>query len=150
MPKFKFRLATVLKLREATRDQRRTALAEAYRVDAVLQQRMEALSAEMQDLREQCRRAAGPGPVQIDHLVTAQRYELTLQSQQAQLTQQRQTVAAEIDRRREALTAANRDVRVLEMLREKQAERHRHEEDRRDIGFLDEVAQQHAVREAQP
>jgi flagellar protein FliJ len=148
MVKFKFRLATVLKLREADRDERRAALAEAYRVDAVLEQRLQEVAEEYDGLKEQCRRAAGPGPVAIDRLVEAQRYEISLKYQQAQLVGQRQTVAAEIERRREALVAATGEVRVLEKLRENQAGRHRQEENLQEIKQLDEVAQQRTVREA--
>jgi flagellar export protein FliJ len=56
-------------------------------------------------------------------------------------------VGAEIERRREVLVEADRDVRVLEKLREKQTERHRYEENRREIRQLDEVAQLRATRE---
>jgi flagellar export protein FliJ len=102
---------------------------------------------EMGWLRERCRRAAGPGAIDVDQLIEAQRYELNLRAQQRQLEQQRQAVAAEIERRRQALVAANRDVRVLEKLRDKQAVRHQQDENRRDIKLLDEVAQQRAARE---
>lgn len=147
MAKFKFRLATLLRLREATRDQRRTELAEAYRVDDVLQQRIEHADQELLALRTQCRRAAAPGAVDIDQLVAAQRYELVLRAQQKQLGSQREQVAAEIERRRQMLVEANRDVRVLEKLRDKQAKRYRREEERREIKRLDEVAGRTTIRE---
>jgi len=147
MPKFKFRLATLLRLREAARDERRTQLAEAYRVDDVLQQRLSRVREEMDRLREQCRRAAGPGTVDIDRLVESQRYELSLRAQQHQLLRQREALAAEIERRRAALVEANREVRVLENLREKQAARYQQEENRREIKRLDEVAQRRAAQE---
>ncbi len=53
----------------------------------------------------------------------------------------------EIDRRRQVLAEANREVRVLENLRDKQAGQHRQQEDRREMKRLDEVAQQQALRE---
>jgi flagellar FliJ protein len=148
MPKFTFRLATLLRLREATRDERRLQLAEAYRVDEVLQQRLRAAAEELQALRQRCRQAVGPGTVDVDRIVAAQRYELALRAFQRGLEQQREAVAAEIERRRLALVEANREVRVLEKLREKQAARFQEEENRRDIRRLDEVALQRAAREA--
>lgn len=147
MPRFKFRLATLLKLREATRDERRVQLAEAYRVDDVLRQRLEGVGNELGWLRDLCRRAVGPGTVDVDRLVETQRYELTLRVQQHQLQQQREAVAAEIERRRQSLVEANREVRVLEKLREKQSQRHDFEENRREMKRLDEVAQRCAVQE---
>ena len=147
MAKFKFRLATLLRLREVARDERRTELAEAYRADDVLQEQLDHVAAQLGRLQGRCRKAGGAGPVDIDRLVEAQRYGLTLRNQQHQLGRQRHVIAAEIERRHQALVGANRDVRVLEKLREKQAARHRQEESRQESKQLDEVAGQRAARE---
>ncbi len=149
MAKFRYRLATLLRLREAVRDQRREALAEAYRVDELLSVQLARLADEIGSLSEQCRRAAGPGIVNVDRLLEAQRYELALRARQRQLHEQQRNVAEEIERRREALTEADREVRVLEKLRQRQAARHQYEENRREVKLLDEVAQrQFAQRKA--
>ncbi|MBN2477100.1 MAG: flagellar export protein FliJ [Pirellulales bacterium] len=146
MTKFKFRLATLLQLREAARDERRSELAEVYRLDELLQERLDDVLRQLGSLRGQCRRVAAPGAIDVDQLVEAQRYELTLRSQQKLLEQQRLTVTDEIERRRQVLVDANRDVRVLEKLRDKQSRRHREEEGRREIKQLDEVAGQRVAR----
>jgi len=141
MARFRFRLATLLRLREAVRDQRREELAEAYRVDELLATQLARVAEQLDSLGEQCRRAAGPGQVDVDRLLEAQRYELALRARQRQLQQQRRNVAEEIERRRETLAEADREVRVLEKLRKRQAARHQYEENRREIKLLDEVAQ---------
>ena len=51
-------------------------------------------------------------------------------------------MAAEIDRRRRALLAADRDVKVLEKLRERRLVQHRLEEERQLAKQLDEAALQ--------
>jgi flagellar protein FliJ len=145
MAKFKFRMATLLKLREATRDERRAELAEAYRADDILGERLAQIRGELDAMVAGCRKAAGPGVVDIDLLIEAQRYEVTLRVYEKQALEQRMRLAVEIERRREALLAANREVRVLEKLRERQIERHRDEENRRDVKRLDEVATQRAA-----
>jgi flagellar FliJ protein len=147
MAKFKFRLATLRKIREATRDQRRAHLAEAYRADEILQQQSDQIEHELSDLREECRRASGPGPVDVDRLTQAHLHELVLRAHQQHLGRQREAVAAEIHLRREALVHANREVRVLEKLEEKQAARHQQQENRRQIKQLDEVARRRAAGE---
>lgn len=147
MAKFRFRLATLLRLREATCDERRGELAEAYRVDEVLAGQVDQLIGEMEELHEQRRRAARSGAVDIDCLIATQRYELTLKTQEGKLAQQREKVAVEIERRRQRLIEAQRDVRVLEKLEVRQKERYRDEENRREIRELDEVAGQRAARE---
>ena len=147
MSKFKFRLATLLRLREVARDQRRADLAEAYRVDDLLQEQLDLMAGQRRTLVERCREAVGPGTVDVDRLVEAQRFELTLNAQCKHIEGQREKVTEEIERRREALVGANREVRVLEKLREKQTQRHRREENRRETKSLDEVAVLRAARE---
>lgn len=150
MAKFKFRLATLLRLREAARDQRRTELAEAYRADNLLRARLEQLGQQLAWLETECRKVAGPGTVDVDRLVEAQRYEVVLRTQQNQLASHRKAVNAEIERRRQTLVAADRDVRVLEKLRQKQRRRHRAEESRMEIKQFDEVAIQRTAPEETP
>ncbi len=147
MAKFKFRLATLLRLRESAREERQEQLAEAYRVDDVLREQVAEVEQELDVMRADCRRAAGPGDINVDQLIAAQRYELLLKAQQANLEKQRETVATEIERRRLALVEANRDVRVLEKLRDNQRRQHRENENHREVKQLDEVAGQQRVRQ---
>ncbi len=149
MSRFVFRLAALLRIRESRRDECRAALADAYRVDEVLRKQFESLSQEIEALREFCRMKASPGTVDIDRLVEAQRYELVARAQQRNIAQQRQTVATEVERRRQALVESDREVRVLEKLRERQAEQHRCEEELRETKRLDEVATQQTFRQLQ-
>jgi flagellar export protein FliJ len=146
MAEFKFRLATLLRLRETTRDERRAELAAAYRADQVLQRQLTRLSAELRELKAAARRAAGPGRVNVEQLVEAQRYQQTIESRQRQVNEERAALAAEIERRRQALLAAEREVRTLEKLRETRHARHRQDENRREIKQLDEVACLSALR----
>ena len=150
MARFTFRLATLLRLRENDRDQRRAELAQAYRADDILRQQEEQTERERIELLAKSREAAGPGTVDVDRLIQTQRYELLLKTHRQQLGRQREAVADEIGRRRETLVLANREVRILENLREKQAQRHREEEGRRETKRLDEVALQRVGREEMP
>lgn len=145
MSKFHFRLATLLRLRETTRDECRVQLAESHRADAELQSQQGRLSSEQQELQHQCRTAASPGAVDLPRLVEAQQYASALRIQEAELQRQRQALAVEIDRRRQALLDADRDMRTLEKLRENQLQTYRQEEDRQEGKRLDEAALQ-AVR----
>jgi flagellar FliJ protein len=145
MPKFHFRLLTLLKLRQAERDRRRLELSEALRAEDILREQLRIIHAESVWLKNHCRQAAGPGLVDVDRLLEAQRYELTLRAQQQRLSEQKARLAEEIERRRAALVAADREVKILEKLRDHQAERHRRDENRREIKQLDEIARQRAV-----
>ncbi len=140
MPKFHFRLATLLRLNESVRDERRSQLAEAFRADELLEQREGMVADEIAATRSAGRKAVTPGTVDLDRIVEAQRYEMALRAQQKLLGQQRKAVGGEIERRREAVLAANREVRALEKLRERHKQRYQQDEARRATRELDEVA----------
>ena len=148
MPKFNFRLATLLRLREATRDECRVELAEvaagrrgtAAPTDADSSNGAEAAASE-------CRQAAGPGAVDLPRLVEA---DATCRGRcgpkRTNCASSAAALAAEIDRRRQALLEADRDVRTLEKLRENQLQAHRQDESRQEAKQLDEAALQGVER----
>lgn len=142
MSHFPFRLATLLRLREAARDQLRIALAEACRADEELADQLIRLGLERQRLQAECRAVAEPGAVDIDRLVETHRYVSALRLREKDLQEQRRTAAVEIDRRRQSLVEADQNVQALEKLRDRRFERHRLEEERQEAKHLDEIALQ--------
>jgi flagellar protein FliJ len=145
MPKPRFRLATLLRLRESTRDECRARLAEAQRADQELLDQLTRLGMEQQRVQGECRKAAGPGNVDVGRLVEAHRYAVALRAREDELKQQRQALAVEIQQRRQALVTADQDVQVLEKLRDRRLERHRVEEGRKEAKQIDEAALQAAI-----
>ena len=85
MAKFHFRLATLLRLRETVRDERRLELAEAERADAKLQTRLAELGGRQRQLQSECRAAAGPGEVDVPRLVEAHQYAAALRERETEL-----------------------------------------------------------------
>lgn len=142
MSQFRFRLATLLRLREIARDSRRAELAESQRADNHLRRRLERLGADQRGLETTCRAAAGPGALDMAELVEAHRYAAALRAEEEELKHKRQVLAAAIDLRRQALLAADRDVQVLEKLRERRQALHRLDEERQLAKQLDEAALQ--------
>jgi|SRR5262245_57804011 len=137
---FHFRLKTLLRLRIAERDERRADLAKALRAEAVLREQERKLDSARAELAQRGRQLKEPGAADVDALLQAHRYELVLAAQSRQLATQVTQVQAEIERRRLALVEADRQVRVLEKLRDRKAAAHRHEEERLEIKRLDEQA----------
>ena len=145
MPEPRFRLATLLRLRESTRDECRARLAEAQRADQELLDQLTRLGMEQQRVQGECRKAAGPGNVDVGRLVEAHRYAVSLRAREDELKQQRQALAVEIQQRRQSLVTADQDVQVLEKLRDRRLERHRVEEGRKEAKQIDEAALQAAI-----
>src|SRR4051794_39463228 len=140
MAKYKFRLNTVQKVREAHRDQQRASLAEAFRAEQVLAENRAQLVAEEQDLRELQRSASQEHYLDVNRLLEAQRYELLLKAQGQELAKQAILLAAETERRRQLLVEADREVRVLELLDERHRQAHDRQQQRADTKRLDEAA----------
>ena len=123
MAKYKFRLETLQKVREATRDEHRASLAEAFRAEQMLAESRAEVAAEAESLRALQRSASAGRYLDVNRLLEAQRYELLLKARSQELAKQAILLAAETERRRQILVEADRDVRVLELL----DERHRRE-----------------------
>ena len=137
---FTFRLQTLLRLRVADRDERRADLAKARRAEETLTRQAGQLQDERRQTAELSRRLASPGQGDIDRLLASHRYELVLKSQAHQLAAQIKQVQAEVERRRLVLVEADRQVRVLEKLREKQRADYELQQARRAQQQLDEQA----------
>jgi flagellar export protein FliJ len=138
MKKFKFRLDSLVRLREATRDERRAQLAEALRIVASLEENMHQLQVKLGEARQM--HTAPQGTVDIDRLLVAERYEMVLLLEKHNLEQQLSSMNAEVEKRRQALVWADQDVRVLEKLRETQFQRWRTGAERDALEHLDEIA----------
>ena len=150
MATFKFRLATLLRLRELARDERRSELAQAYRAQDLLEGQKRRIEEHLDDLRQRTRRVSSPGEIDVDRLMEARRFEMVLLAQRQDIGHKQEMLGAEIQRRRQAVVDANREVQVLQRLRERQHESYRAEENRREIEQLDEIAQLRDVREEWP
>jgi flagellar export protein FliJ len=140
MARSTFRLQPLLKLREAARDRCREELAHAYQADQLLHDRQQAIVRDMEHNRKRTYVHSLPGQIDVDGLLSAHRYELLLTTQLRQLAHQREKVGQEIERRRQALVQADREVRILEKLRTRHALARRQREEREELRQLDEVA----------
>ena len=139
MPKFVFTLATVLRVREADRDQRRSELADSQQMIEQLEDRRQALRDERTTLDREFRSSIAPGSLNADALRSAATYAASLILQVGAVEEEIAAAALRIEERREALLAADRDVRCLEKLREAHYARYLGRERSIQASLLDEV-----------
>lgn len=137
---FHFRLQTLLRLRLAERDQRRAELAKAIRAEEMLHGEVREVEQEQRETQERSQLLKSPGAADVDALLQTHRYEIVLVARHRQLATQIAQVEAETERRRLALIEADRNVRVLEKLRERQSGAFYKEAERRETKQLDEMA----------
>jgi flagellar FliJ protein len=140
MNMFRFRLETLLRLRLAERDQRRTELAKALRAEELLRGEERTLEGRQIEAAARSRQLKSPGAANVDALLETHRYEVVLTAQRRQLKQQIAQVEAETERRRQAVVEADRQLRVLEKLRERQAAAWKKENERQEVKQFDELA----------
>lgn len=139
--KFTFRLETLLKIRLATRDQRRAQLARVLDAERVLKQQESEVEQQLASLKHVVRKASGPGEIDVDRLLGHYRFEIVLQAQLQTVRAKSQQLQTEIERRREALVAADREVRVLEKIHERQLVAYQREAVLTETKELDEIGQ---------
>jgi flagellar FliJ protein len=140
MARFEFRLQTLRRLREIHRDEQRGRLATAFEAERILQSQRDALAAEAAEHLQSQRRAMREGLLDVNRMLTTQRYQLALEAQAKVLAEQAARLAEEVDRRRAALVEADREVKVLDQLEERQRAQHRVAALRAETKLLDEVA----------
>jgi len=137
---FHFRLEILLRLRIAERDQRRAELAKALRAEEMLRAEVQQVADEQRSLAQQAAALKSPGSADVDNLLQTHRYVLVLAAKQKQLATQIEQVQAEAERRRLVVVEADRQVRVMEKLKERQAAAHRCETERQEAKQYDEMA----------
>jgi len=142
MAKFRFRLATVQKLREAHRDEMRSKLAEAYQAQQLLDTQIGQVQAEADNLQAAHRIKLQSSSVDMNQLLDTQRYQAVLRAQITTMSAQSQLLAAEVEKRRHAVVQADQDVRVLEKLHERQLKSHQQDALREEAKVMDEIASQ--------
>ena len=145
MGQYRFTLEPIRRLRQAHRDAQRDRLGEALHAATILESQAAAALTELEQLREVRRVAMQRQSLDVNQLLDVQRYEFLLQGHLQTVRKQQQTIAQEVDRRRQSLAEAEQQVRVLDKLDERRREEWRRKELRHEELVLSEIAlQKHA------
>jgi flagellar export protein FliJ len=116
---FRFRLQSVVRLRERDRDDAAEALRQALRAKQILEQQVTDIETERSQQNE-LRKVTKTGKVNFQKLIDAQRYQIYLDSQVADLQGQISLIEQECQRRRLKLVKCEQAVRSLEKLEDHQ------------------------------
>jgi flagellar export protein FliJ len=133
-----FRLQTVVRLREEHRDAARAHLADALRAAEVLEAKRIELAGLFDELLDARRHAAATADT--SWLLSAGRYELVLRADEKTLSANIAAVEQEIDRRRLLVAEADRELRAIEVLKERADQMAKREAAKREAKLLDEHA----------
>lgn len=142
MKKFRFRLETLRKIRETHRDEMRSKLAEAYQAVRMLEDQIAMVGREVLELQTAQRNAVDGTKINVNGLLAAGRYQSILRAQQETMQGQIKLLATEVEKRRLVVVEADRQVRVLDKLEERQRAEHRQMLQRVEINEMDEIGSQ--------
>lgn len=138
--KFKYRLASLLKIREGVRTEKQLELNKAYEAAQIVEDALQRVRTDIVRCTEEARNLIASGNVRVDYLLGMRRHEAFLLAQKSHAENQLKMIQEEIERRRIALMEADREVKVLEKLREKLKDRFLREQALAELKQMDEVA----------
>lgn len=148
MRAFHFRLATLERLRRQIREHCQLDVAEAETAERRLFAEQSLVGQRLAELHAGMRSSGSPGHIDPQQLTAAGEFGNRLQAQLAQLNQKRAQLEDEIARRRDALVEADRELKTLEKLRERQHQQHELAARRADQKLLDDAAARQVERES--
>jgi flagellar export protein FliJ len=145
MKRFRFRFETLLRLREAARDEAQLRLADALKAVSILEERIAAVVEERQQAKG-ARAARMLGSISAEQLLAEGRYDVQLDFQARELKSQLQQIDQEVDRRRQRLTLAEQECRKFERLKELANEKYTQDQLDKLQAELDELGAQRSFR----
>ena len=137
---FKYRLAPLLKIRENVRAEKQAELNQAYEAARLVEEELERVRGEFARSMEQGLQAAKQEQIDVNYLLGMRRHQAYLITQQELALKQLEEIQQEIERRRITLMEADREVKILEKLREKMKAKYLQEEALADLKQMDEIA----------
>ena len=137
---FKFRLKPLQKIRENVRRERQAELAKALEAEAVVRDKIESIVHEIAGTKEDGRKFSQEAHINVDVLIGLRRHEAYLLAQKQEAEEKLDQVLVEVERRRLAVVEADKEVKIMEKLHEKQKDKYDAEQAAKEIVALDEIA----------
>lgn len=141
-----FRLETLLSIRENVLKEKQAELAEAYEAERYLNEQRQETRNAIAATKDDTRAMMQQGSVKVDYLLAMRRYEAYLVAVLEDWEKKAVELAEEIRRRRQAVIEANKEVKILEKLKEKQHDREMLRLRNLDTKTMDEIAEIRAGR----
>ena len=137
---FKFRLATVLKLRKQREDEEKRAVADRLREVQKARRRRGSLEEQINFEIESMRSTVGVGVIETGRIARHRHWLSHLNRQALETDGEIRTLQAKLAMGRGKLAEAAKQCKVLEKLRERQLDRHRRALAKQDQQDTDEIA----------
>jgi len=137
---FTFRLDPLISIRDNILKEKQAALAQAYEARRIKEEERGELEQNIAGNLQSARKVMQSGKIDVNFLLGVRRHEMFLIAQLEEVRQQIVLIEEEIERRRQAVIEANKELKIIEKLREKKREQYLAEEKRKEIRDMDEIA----------
>ena len=138
---FKFRFDPLITIRNNELKERQMELAKAYDARRILEEHLLEIERQLTEGIATARDLMQPGQaVNVEYLLGLRRQEMFLRANQDDLEKKIQIVDEEIEVRRAKVVEANKELKIIEKLKEKRLEQYLDGEKRAETKAMDEIA----------
>ncbi|MDR0869768.1 MAG: flagellar export protein FliJ [Planctomycetaceae bacterium] len=138
---FSFRLEPLITIRDNVLKKKQGELAKAYEARRIVETKRTEIDSALKSVLENGRTMIQPGKaVNVDFLLGLRRQEMYLLADRNDCDEKIRILDEEIERRRQIVIEANKELKTVEKLKEKKREIYNAEQTRRETVEMDEVA----------
>jgi len=138
---FTFRLDPLITIRDNALKECQAELAKAYHARRIIEDALQDVEKQLAEGIAATRKLMQAGQtVNVEYLLSFRRQEMFLRANEADLKQKMEMIDEEIERRRALVVAANKELKIVEKLKEKRYEKYLEEENKAEMKIMDEIA----------
>jgi len=138
---FTFRLDPLITIRDNDLKECQLELAKAVEAQKILEEHMQEIDRQLGEGVAAARNLMQEGQtINVASLLSFRRQEMFLRAQQSDLTEKMKMIDQEIERRRLLVVAANKELKIVEKLKERRYEKYLEEENKAEMKSMDEIA----------
>ena len=138
---FNFRLEPLITIRNNVLQECQAELAKAYEARQILENDMKKLDQQIAEGMQNARDIMQTGKIiNVEYLIGFRRQEMFLRANQDELMEKIKLVDEEIEARRSAVAVANKELKIVEKLKEQRFEKYLAEQNQTEMKMMDEIA----------
>jgi len=137
---FTFRLEPLITIRDNALKECQAELAKAYHARQIVEETRLKFEKDIEESIQSAREMLESGTIDVTFLLTLQDHKTYRTAQLAKIAEDLKKIDEEIERRRALVVAANKELKIVEKLKEKRYEKYLEEENKAEMKVMDEIA----------
>jgi len=137
---FTFRLDPLITIRDNTLKECQAELAKAYHARQIVEETRLKFEKDIEESLQSARKMLESGTIDVTFLLTLQDHKTYRTAQLAKIAEDIKKIDEEIERRRALVVAANKELKIVEKLKEKRYEKYLEEQNKAEMKIMDEIA----------